>query len=494
MNKTIASYMEDLASSAPTPGGGGTAALIGALGCALGSMVGNLTLGKKKYAGYEQDILEILEKSAALRERFLNLMQADEDAFAPLSKAYGIPKDDPQRETILENALKGAMKPPCAILNACTGLVRLLEELSEKGSRLAVSDVACGAAACRACAQAASMNILINTHLLKDRELATQKNREAVLLVREIEERCDLLTGKICTLLLTPRAGASTPFRELRGMPVVKALCAELAPRIEALKTRGIVPALAIVRVGGSPDDLSYEKGILKRFETNGAAANVHALPLETTQNALENLILSLNADSNVHGILLFRPLPKHLDEKRLAALIDPAKDVDCMSGQNLSGIFTGKKGSFPPCTPQAVVELLDHYNIDCAGKRIVIVGRSVVVGKPLSMLLLARNATVTLCHTRTKDLAAECRRADILIACAGAGKMITPEFTNPEQLIIDVGINFVDGKLCGDADYEAVAPNVSAITPVPGGVGTVTSTVILKHTVLSAENWLRQN
>ena len=279
-----------------------------------------------------------------------------------------------------------------------------------------------------------------------------------------------------------------SPIRQLRGMPVVKSMCAALAPRLEALKERGIIPKLTILRVGANPDDLSYEKGILKRFHDNGAAVEVKELSPDVSQETLEALILSLNEDSSVHGILLFRPLPKTLDEKRISALIAPEKDVDGMGELNLAGVFAGKGDSYPPCTPQAVVELLDAYGIDCTGKSVVIVGRSVVVGKPLAMLLLQKNATVTICHTKTRDLAAECRKADILIVCAGVAKMITPAFTNPNQIIVDVGINFADGKLCGDVDYDAVAPLVAGISPVPGGVGTITSTVILKHTVMGAE------
>lgn len=500
METTIKSYVNQLSSSAPIPGGGGTAALFGALGSALGSMVASLTTGKKKYAEYEQDIQRILSQTADLNQQFLALMAADEEAFAPLSKAYGIPKDDPQRNSILEEALKEAAAPPMQILHTCSSLMEVLEELAVKGSRLAVSDAACGASACEAAAKAASMNIFINTRLLMNRSYAQDLNRTAVTEVENISRRCDALLATVRSELLTSRMDdpaqnpalaetpAFSPIRQLRGMPVVKSMCAALAPRLEALKEQGIIPKLTIVRVGANPDDLSYEKGILKRFQDNGAAVEVKELPLDVSQEALESLILSLNGDASVHGILLFRPLPQSLDEKRISAFIAPYKDVDGMGEFNLSGVFAGKKDSYPPCTPQAVVELLDGYQIDCTEKRVVIVGRSVVVGKPLSMLLLQRNATVTICHTKTKDLAAECRRADILVACAGVAKMITPEFTNPSQIIVDVGINFVDGKLCGDVDYDTVAPLVAGITPVPGGVGTITSTVILKHTIMSAE------
>lgn len=500
MEMAIESYVNQLSSSSPTPGGGGTSALFGALGSALGSMVAALTAGKKKYAEYEQDIQKILAETARLNQRFLELMEADEKAFAPLSRAYGISKDDPARDSLLEEALKGAAEPPIQVLHTCSSLIEVLEELAIKGSRLAISDAACGAAACEAAAKAASMNIFINTKLLKDRSYAQELNLTAVTEVENISSRCEALQAQIRAELLTsqmndPAQNPSleentdfSPIRQLRGMPVVKSMCAALAPRLEALKERGIISKLTILRVGANPDDLSYEKGILKRFHDNGAAVEVKELSPDVSQETLEALILSLNEDSSVHGILLFRPLPKTLDEKRISALIAPEKDVDGMGELNLAGVFAGKGDSYPPCTPQAVVELLDAYGIDCTGKSVVIVGRSVVVGKPLAMLLLQKNATVTICHTKTRDLAAECRKADILITCAGVAKMITPAFTNPNQIIVDVGINFADGKLCGDVDYDAVAPLVAGISPVPGGVGTITSTVILKHTVMGAE------
>lgn len=496
MEATIHSYVNQLSSSSPVPGGGGTAALMGALGSSLGSMVASLTTGKKKYAEYEADIQRILQQTADLNRRFLDLMDADAQAFEPLSRAYSIPKDAPERDTVLEEALKCAAQPPVQILQTCGELMDVLEELSVKGSRLAVSDAACGASACQAAAQSASMNIFINTRLLKDRSYAQELNRAAVIQMEMICKRCESMLSRIRCELLTSRmddpacnSNASvSPIRQLRGMPVVKSMCEELAPRLKALKEHGILPKLTIVRVGANPDDLSYEKGILKRFQDNGAIVDVRELPMDVDQETLESVICDLNKDKYVHGILLLRPLPKSLNEKRISALIDPAKDVDGMGELNLAGVFAGNKDSFPPCTPQAVIELLDGYHIDCAGKCVVIIGRSVVVGKPLSMLLLQKNATVTICHTKTKDLAAECRKADILIACAGVAKMIQPSFTNPNQIIVDVGINFADGKLCGDVDYDTVAPLVAGISPVPGGVGTITSTVILKHTIMSAE------
>ena len=275
--------------------------------------------------------------------------------------------------------------------------------------------------------------------------------------------------------------------QELRGIPVVNALAEKLAGDILRLSQKGIVPKLAVVRIGEREDDLAYEKGIMRRFATLKAIAEVFVLPTGVTQSQLEETIISLNEDKNVHGILLFRPLPRHLSEGRIKTIILADKDVDCMGISNTAHVFAGNKNGCPPCTPQAVLELLDFYNIETIGKKIVIVGRSLVVGKPLAMLLLVRNATVTICHTKTVNLADECRMADILVACAGAAKMITADFVHPKQIVIDVGISMDNGKLCGDVDYEAVADKVQAITPVPGGVGAVTTSVLLKHTIQSA-------
>ena len=273
----------------------------------------------------------------------------------------------------------------------------------------------------------------------------------------------------------------------MKGMPVANGLNAKSAEHIAALKQNGVVPKLAIVRVGEREDDLAYERGIVKRFASVDALAEVNALPLDATQGELEAKVASLNNDPSVHGIIVFRPLPKHLSLEPVKAMINPSKDVDCMGSLNTARLFEGDKNSPAPCTPQAVVELLDFYGIDVAGKNAVIVGRSLVVGKPLAMLLLGKNATVTVCHTKTENLPEVCKRADVLVACAGAAGMIREEHTHAGQVVVDVGINMLNGKLCGDVDFEAVADKVKAITPVPGGVGAVTTSVLLKHTVLGA-------
>lgn len=277
--------------------------------------------------------------------------------------------------------------------------------------------------------------------------------------------------------------------QELRGMPVVNWMNESLSADLALLRERGVIPCLAVVRVGAREDDLAYERGIVKRFAEK-AQVRIVELPDDCSQERLDETINALNADAGVHGILLFRPLPRTLSEERIKQTIHPEKDVDCMGLVNYAHVFASSGEGFPPCTPQAVMELLEYNGVDLTGKRVVIVGRSMVVGKPLAMLMLAKNATVTICHTKTKDLAGECRNADILVACAGAAKMITCEYVYENQIVVDVGINVQDGKLCGDVDYEAVAEHVRAITPVPGGVGTITTSVLLKHTV---KNALRQ-
>lgn len=275
--------------------------------------------------------------------------------------------------------------------------------------------------------------------------------------------------------------------KELRGMPAAKAILEEQQAKIERLKEKRILPQLTVVRVGAREDDLSYERGIYKRFEGAGAKVETIELPLTVTQKELEEVIISLNEDEKVHGVLLFRPLPSHLDENRIKYLLAEEKDVDCLTSANDAHLFAGDKCGYPPCTPQAVMEILKHYGIQPAGKKVTVVGRSMVVGKPTAMLLLKENATVTICHTKTVNLQEECRNADIIVACAGVPEMINEDYVRQGQVVIDVGIHVKDGRMCGDADYESVSKIAAAVTPVPGGVGSVTTAVLLKHTVESA-------
>lgn len=276
---------------------------------------------------------------------------------------------------------------------------------------------------------------------------------------------------------------------ELLGKPVADKINEELKVRIDELSTRGIIPTLAVVRVGQREDDLSYERGLLKKFESMNCKAQVFELSENVTQEELESQILELNSDNNFHGILMFRPLPKHLSSERIEALINPLKDVDAMGAGSLAYTFSGGKGDgFYPCTAQAVMELLDYYDINLKGAKVTVVGRSLVIGKPVAMMLLNQNATVKICHTKTLDLKAECLDADIIVVAAGKAGVLTKDFVKPGQVIIDVGMNVDDnGKLCGDCDYNGVSPIVDKITPVPRGVGSVTTSVLLKHVVCSA-------
>ena len=251
----------------------------------------------------------------------------------------------------------------------------------------------------------------------------------------------------------------------------------------------GNFATLAIIRVGARPDDLSYQRGIMKRFESLGLAVKVYEFDENISQAEFDSEFARINKDSSNQGILLFRPLPKNLSDKYACNIINPAKDIDCMSPINLAGVFASQKNSFAPCTALAVMEMLNHYKISLTGKNAVILGRSLVLGRPLAMLMLGENATVTICHTKTQNLAEICRRSDIIIAAAGKAGIITPEFVNEKSIIVDVGINISpDGKLCGDVDYERVAPIVHAISPVPGGVGAVTTSVLAKNLIQAAK------
>ena len=279
----------------------------------------------------------------------------------------------------------------------------------------------------------------------------------------------------------------------LKGMPVANAITEELVGRVAALEERGVHPTLAIVRVGERDDDLSYERGALKRAEKVGLDVRQFVLPADCSQDDLMAVIDEVNADDSIHGCLMFRPLPKTLDEAAACAALDPAKDVDCITEGSLFGVFANRPMGFPPCTAQAVIEILDHYGYELTGANVTVVGRSLVIGKPVSMMLQARNATVTMCHTRTRDLAAECAKAQILVVAAGHIGTAGAASVAPGQVVIDVGINWDEaaGKLCGDVLFDEVEPIVAAITPVPGGVGSVTTAVLAKHVVTAAERTL---
>lgn len=273
---------------------------------------------------------------------------------------------------------------------------------------------------------------------------------------------------------------------ELTGLPAAQALSERLRPEIEALRARGVTPRLAVVRVGARPDDLSYGKAIARRFAGAGCEVKNVVLPEDCGQSALIHAVALLDGDRAIHGILVLRPLPPEIDASRVAALISPEKDVDGMNPASLGRILLGEGNAFAPCTAEAVVALLDHYGISLTGKRVTIVGRSAVVGRPLMALLLARDATVSVCHTKTADVACACREADILVACAGRPGLVTAQHVGALCTIIDVGVSVVEGRLAGDAAADARAKALN-FSPVPGGVGALTGAVLLAHTVRAA-------
>lgn len=275
----------------------------------------------------------------------------------------------------------------------------------------------------------------------------------------------------------------------LKGAEVAKALTETLQQEAEQLKAKGVEPCLAILRVGARDDDLSYERGAMKRCEKVGIAVRQVVLPEDVTQEVLMGEVRKLNEDAGVHGVLMFRPLPKHLDDEAVRAALAPAKDMDGITDGSMTAVYAGTGSGYAPCTAQACVELLKHYNIPIKGKRVVVIGRSLVIGKPVSLLLLAEHATVTICHSRSENLSEICKEADILVVAAGKAGMVRAESVRASQVVLDVGIHAnADGTLCGDTRFAEVEPLVAAITPVPGGVGAVTTAVLASHVIEAAK------
>lgn len=273
----------------------------------------------------------------------------------------------------------------------------------------------------------------------------------------------------------------------LKGKPVASKIGDDIKRAIENLRRKGITPTLSTILVGENADSLSYRGMIEKKAKSFGIEIVNKEYPSDISQDKLENEIKLINRDEHIHGVLLFQPLPKHLDVNRIRYIIDAKKDIDGLSPINIAKVFSGEKDGIPPATPQAVIEILDFYEIPLVGKNIVVIGRSLVVGRPLAMLLLHKNATVTITHSKTKDLKKIAKRADIVIAALGRKEAITKDYLSAGQIVIDVGINVEDGKLYGDVAFEDAEKIVDAITPVPGGVGSVTTSVLFKHLVRAA-------
>lgn len=280
------------------------------------------------------------------------------------------------------------------------------------------------------------------------------------------------------------------PCRILKGAPVAEALSIELSERVRALGERGVVPCLGMIRIGERAGDLSYERSASKRCEALGIAIRKRLLDESVTEQELLAVIAEMNADDTVHGILFFRPLPEGMDMRAICDAIAPEKDVDGVGARSMADVYMGAEHGFFPCTAQAVMEMLHYYQIPVCGKRAVVVGRSLVTGRPAALLLLREHATVSICHTRTEDLAALTRQADLIVTATGHINTLTREHLTRGQVVIDIGLTYDEarGKLCGDVDHEAAEEIVDAISAVPGGIGAVTSTVLCAHVIEAAE------
>ncbi len=274
----------------------------------------------------------------------------------------------------------------------------------------------------------------------------------------------------------------------LKGAPVAAALNEKTSAVISQLKEKNITPCLAIVRVGLNEADESYIRGIMKRAGELGVEAGVSALAETASEEDVIDLIQSLNLDDKVHGVLMMRPLPKGIDEDKVRRTLKAEKDMDGITDIALGGVFSGNNVGYAPCTAQSCIEILDHYGYDLKGKKVCVIGRSLVIGKPVAMMALGKNATVTICHSRTENLPETVKNADVVIAAVGKAGFVTGDMLREGQIVVDVGINVnEEGKLCGDVDFEAAEKIVSAITPVPGGVGSVTTAVLMNHLVEAA-------
>lgn len=280
----------------------------------------------------------------------------------------------------------------------------------------------------------------------------------------------------------------------LKGAPVAAKLNEEMAAAVTELKNKGINPTLAILRVGEREDDLSYERGACKRCEQVGVTVVNAVLPADVEESEFFRVLDDLNNNDKVHGILMFRPLPKHIDGEKARKMLNPAKDVDGCTDGSLAGVFTNTEIGFPPCTAEAAMKILEYYNIDPKGKNVTVIGRSLVIGRPVAMMLMHKNATVTICHTRTVDVPAITRKAEIVIAASGQMESVNKEYLSEGQTVIDVGIGWNEDKqkLCGDVLFEEADGLVDKITPVPGGVGSVTTSVLVSHVVEAANRCVK--
>ncbi len=495
---TCEEFIAKLAGNSPVPGGGGAAALAGALGTALGEMVVSLTYDNKKYESVRENMREYAETSREIRDKLTDLIDEDAKVFQMLMAAYRLPRDTETKKKLraekLEVSLRDAAGIPFAIMKECCRAIELMEKIAISGNSMAISDAACGALICDAALKSASMNVLINTAAMTDAKYACSLNLKVSELLEEYSPRAfsvyDRIKKQYC------EANRDSDLSEkpeiLSGKAAAEKIKSDCLIMAEELRGKGITPTLAVVRVGENPADLAYEKGLQRTAAGCGVEIKIREFPENISETLLADEIRGLNENAEIHGVLIFKPLPAHIREEKINDLISPCKDVDGISTASMAYAYSKKGSGFYPCTAEACMEILDYYDIDVSGKNIAVLGRSLVIGKPLAMMLTYGNATVTLCHSRTKNLKNICKDADIIAICMGRARMIDEEYLDAagNQLVLDVGINTdEDGKLCGDLNPASAAKAGVAYTPVPGGVGSVTSAVLMKHTLLAAYN-----
>lgn len=282
--------------------------------------------------------------------------------------------------------------------------------------------------------------------------------------------------------------------RLLTGKEAAEAINARTAAMAETLTSRGVVPALCIVRVGERPDDVAYESGAIKRCGKVGIQVKSVVLPTDVDSGSFYDAVDACSRDGSIHGMLLLRPFPAGVRDEKVRAMLAAEKDVDGCTEGSLAGVFSGSGRGYPPCTAQAIMEIIDYYGIDCTGKHCVVIGRSLVVGRPAAMMLMHRNATVTICHSHSDGLSRIVREADIVVTATGQTECFGKEYFRTGQVVIDAGIGWSEEKkkLCGDVLFEEAESIVSAITPVPGGVGAVTTSVLAEHVAMAAERSMR--
>lgn len=478
----VTPWLDALASDAPSPGGGAAAALNASMGASLVCMVCNLTLGKEAFADHQATLLEVLAKAEAGRHRALALAEADAAAFSAYMATAKLPRSTPAeraaKAAATKAALLGAARVPLDTALLAAEIIGLCELLLGRSNPHVISDVAVAAQNARCALDASLVNVEINLASMKDADQRATLAAELAT-ATPAAARADAVVAEV-------RAEVNKA-RSLPGLPLAKAIFTEAKPRVAALRTAGVAPTLAVVVPTDDGATAAYVRSIVKAAERWNLSCRVVTLD-QPDGPTLFAALDALSADDSVHGILCQTPLPAGVSLEEVGQHIVPRKDVDGANPVSLGRLAAGLP-AFPPATAEAVVEVLVRNDVPLQGKDVVVVGRSTVVGKPAALLLLGKNATVTVCHSRTRDLAATCRKADVVVAAVGRAGLLGADHVRPGAVVIDVGTNPTDdGGLVGDVDAAAVR-HASALTPVPGGVGRVTTALLLQHVVTAAES-----